>query len=714
MRFSVLRAAAVVGAAMAFIAAPAHAQLPAGNLIQNPGAEEGTAVSDTAIAPPPQWDVIGNVSQVLYDSVLNPAPTGFPTTDVSAAIGGGSAFFSGGAVVAHKWMTQVIDFDAAAETRIAAGDVSAALNGDLGGYLTDGDRVSVSVRFRKNGETTVGDVLEIGPVYPSDRGDPPQTTLLPRSDTAAVDPQATDALVTVFFEGFTGQYTDGYADNLSLTLATPPSPPSPDTTAPKVAIALPPADFGDFIYYSSVDVAIGVDDPTATVRCALDPREPPTAFSDFPDGPCQFRPSSAVTVAPGAAGVPARSVYAVARDAAGNVSPIESVRFGLRVPPQTYLEGGPPASTPDKIAEFVFSTSVISDGPSSVPSPQCRVDGGAWYDCGNPGPYAGAPCCRYRSSTNLLGVGRHRIEVRSRDALGIDPTPAAYEWTVQPAKPKVVSGSCSYRIPWYSFSEFPLYRCTPIDSTVCPLSSRCTLETQALHSDDDPLNEERFEESPYASASGYFAAVSQGQIWKNDPGRVDVYRRCNAGKAAGNSVAGYTHRCTVANTYERVTVADAFEMRNECQGSRFGVFGTRPIIDRGPDGHRILQCTSKFTVEAVPSALGDALDSVTRAGAPILSVVAPSRGTMQASATFGGIGAITAAATQPGSRVAAKPTTVQVDAAGVVKLRLKLTKAALRKLRRPRGVRIVVTYEFTPDEGPALIRSREITLGGNR
>ena len=314
--------------------------------------------------------------------------------------------------------------------------------------------------------------------------------------------------------------------------------------------------------------------------------------------------------------------------------------------------------------------------------------------------YAGAPCCRYRSSTNLLGVGRHRIEVRSRDALGIDPTPAAYEWTVQPAKPKVVSGSCSYRIPWYSFSEFPLYRCTPIDSTVCPLSSRCTLETQALHSDDDPLNEERFEESPYASASGYFAAVSQGQIWKNDPGRVDVYRRCNAGKAAGNSVAGYTHRCTVANTYERVTVADAFEMRNECQGSRFGVFGTRPIIDRGPDGHRILQCTSKFTVEAVPSALGDALDSVTRAGAPILSVVAPSRGTMQASATFGGIGAITAAATQPGSRVAAQPTTVQVDAAGVVKLRLELTKAALRKPRRPRGVRIVVTYEFTPDEGP--------------
>ena len=166
MRFSVLRAAAVVGAAMAFIAAPAHAQLPAGNLIQNPGAEEGTAVSDTAIAPPPHWDVIGNVSQVLYDSVLNPAPTGFPTTDLSAAIGGGSAFFSGGAVVAHKWMTQVIDFDAAAETRIAAGDVSAALNGDLGGYLTDGDRVSVSVRFRKNGETTVGDVLEIGPVYP--------------------------------------------------------------------------------------------------------------------------------------------------------------------------------------------------------------------------------------------------------------------------------------------------------------------------------------------------------------------------------------------------------------------------------------------------------------------------------------------------------------------------------------------------------------------
>ncbi len=84
--------------------------------------------------PPPQWDVTGNVSQVLYDSVGNPAPTGFPTTAVGQAIGGANAFFAGGQTAAHELITQVIDLDAAAEARIAAGGVNATLRGDLGGY----------------------------------------------------------------------------------------------------------------------------------------------------------------------------------------------------------------------------------------------------------------------------------------------------------------------------------------------------------------------------------------------------------------------------------------------------------------------------------------------------------------------------------------------------------------------------------------------------
>ena len=116
----------------------------------------------------------------------------------------------------------MIDLDAAAEARIAAGGVNATLRGDLGGYLTDGDRATVTVRFRDTGGATVGDMLQIGPVLHSERSN--QTTLVPRSTLAAVAPGATDAFVTVLFENFAGLYTDGYADNLSLTLTTSPPP----------------------------------------------------------------------------------------------------------------------------------------------------------------------------------------------------------------------------------------------------------------------------------------------------------------------------------------------------------------------------------------------------------------------------------------------------------------------------------------------------------
>jgi len=80
-------------------------------------------------------------------------------------------------------------------------------------------------------------------------------------------------------------------------------------------------------------------------------------------------------------------------------------------PPDTRITGGP-SDTTDTTAVFSFSA-------DDAVGFSCRLDAGPWEPCGSPKSYSS------------LGLGPHRFEVTSFDAVGNqDPSPAAHPWQV--------------------------------------------------------------------------------------------------------------------------------------------------------------------------------------------------------------------------------------------------------------------------------------------
>lgn len=190
----------------------AHAAVPTGNLVKNPGAEEGTgAVNSTTTFPPPQFSTVGSFTAVRYGT------PNFPSALVGSSIGGGVNFFAGGPTDQTSSGEQLIDIPGAA-AEIDAGEVSVELRGHLGGLASDGDNAKVTATFEDASSDTTFGTLQIGPVTTADRGNPPQTTLLPRSAKADVPVGTRRIRFIVTATHVNGPYNDGYADNVSLAL----------------------------------------------------------------------------------------------------------------------------------------------------------------------------------------------------------------------------------------------------------------------------------------------------------------------------------------------------------------------------------------------------------------------------------------------------------------------------------------------------------------
>ena len=95
-------------------------------------------------------------------------------------------------------------------------------------------------------------------------------------------------------------------------------------------------------------------------------------------------------------------------------------------PPDTSIGSKPPALTAERSASFTLSSN------RSPVTFECSLDSGAWQPCQSPVSYTG------------LTVGGHSFRARARDQLGaVDPTPAAWTWTIESAPgagaPTVVS-----------------------------------------------------------------------------------------------------------------------------------------------------------------------------------------------------------------------------------------------------------------------------------
>ena len=188
----------------------AGAVIPAGNLVQNPGAEAAPGATNATDAPAvPGWATTPSFTAVTYGN------GGFPAVAVSDAYGGGLNFFAGGPSNASSTAQQDIDVSGAAP-EIGAGNVHAVFSAHLGGFAGQNDAATGSIQFLDAG----GNFLaggNIGPVTFADReGD---SVLLPR--TTALDvPRATRTIrVVIQATRESGTYNDGYADNVVVELA---------------------------------------------------------------------------------------------------------------------------------------------------------------------------------------------------------------------------------------------------------------------------------------------------------------------------------------------------------------------------------------------------------------------------------------------------------------------------------------------------------------
>jgi hypothetical protein len=209
--------------AVALVCAPAaQAAIPSGNLVVNPGAEDGAgSESGSDFLPIPGWETSPNFTAVRYG-----AP-GFLDAADSSGVNGGANFFAGGpdnsggsSGSTGSLAFQEIDLSVAAP-EIDAGGQQMTLRAFLGGFAGQSDNMFVGLVFQdaaRNG--TAGDFLQ-GPDAAARRG---ETKLLALSKVVDVPPGTRSAFITVIATRNEGPYNDGYADNVSLSFGAEPAP----------------------------------------------------------------------------------------------------------------------------------------------------------------------------------------------------------------------------------------------------------------------------------------------------------------------------------------------------------------------------------------------------------------------------------------------------------------------------------------------------------
>ena len=184
------------------------------NLIKNGGADAGPGVmnASTVSASMPGWTRTPGFTAVKYA-----AGGGFPDATIGGPIGGKANFFAGGPNAATSSATQVVKVTRF-KAPIDAGQRVATLSAFLGGYAEHGDSMSVTATFLSEAGKKLG-VLKIGPVTAAEREE--VTALIQKSASKPVPKKTRSIQVKLAAKRMVPSYNDGYADNVSLTLAAP-------------------------------------------------------------------------------------------------------------------------------------------------------------------------------------------------------------------------------------------------------------------------------------------------------------------------------------------------------------------------------------------------------------------------------------------------------------------------------------------------------------
>ena len=744
------------------MAAPAGADIPAGNLIVNPGAEVGAAANDSFEAAKPPgapWGTGPRFTQVAYGA----SGTNFPTTQVAGSIGGGSAFFAGGRDDGGGFTDvayQEIDVSGAA-TEIDAGGVSATLTAYLGGTSGQADNAVVFARF-DSGDQTFGSV-SVGPVTDSDRGG--VTTLLKRSAQAPVPAGTRTIRIQITATRIDGTYDDAYADNLSLSLAGPLPPGTPPDTAIDSG---PPGQTND----STPTFTFASNTPGATFECRVDA-----------DGftPCTS-PYTTIPLPDGAHGF---DVRAVIQDGGG-----------LLIPALARVELlGPALDLPDPepahaafIVDTVAPQTTITAGPADratvppSPPPTYRFESsepGSTFTChtrllsGGVGQHL--PCTSPAQAVTSVG-GNYQFEVWATDAAGnVDNTRATRIFQNGPPDTTITSGPQG--TTWFRAQTFEF------TATAGPSTFRCRNGSSPWFACRSPVRTPTLA----SGASSSFAVYAVGPAGAPDPTPAertftiarqrDVDLSCreliplstsNRFREASTR-CGITEpcplgaRCTSSGTVEEfdddstyfgfprlhVSVTAGFRSTNGCgnteikpddpTGSRSGspyynthhcsasaaggqIGGGLPaavvcdahsvIVTAGsgtgdPD-KRYMTCKGDLRVEpTTPLAL--VIVPLVVVQTQFVQLAAPSGGRLSVTASlFAAAGSVHASATR---RPRIAPFSAQVGKAGPVTVRLKLNRAAMALLRRKGKLRASLRVTFTPRAGGATLRrTAKLTL----
>jgi hypothetical protein len=194
----------------------------AGNLLANPGAEQGVAAAnDTAAPAPPRWRRSGGFTSVRYGTVVG--LVAFPSLEAAAALGAGEAFFAAGPSGAAS-ATQVVDVSSWAPEIDARAGVTVRLSALLGGFRLSDDRALVTARFLGPAGQRLG-AFSLDTVTAAERGN--ATMLLARIARAPV-PRLTRAIAVTLRAGPPGgSYNDAYVDAVALVPRVPALPGVP-------------------------------------------------------------------------------------------------------------------------------------------------------------------------------------------------------------------------------------------------------------------------------------------------------------------------------------------------------------------------------------------------------------------------------------------------------------------------------------------------------
>lgn len=188
---------------------PAEPLGTSANLIVNPGAEITVSDEDTAV---PGWGIIDGDPRIYYYN----EEEGGPFPDGPGPEDRGLHLFAGGYASGPSIMQQTIEIDPAWHAAIDAEHVKYRYFAFLGGYLDQEDYTAATLMFLDPEKQSLGDV-SLPPITPRERDG--ETGLLPVEISGYV-PVGTQYLrVELAFHRFAGDFIDGYADNLELTLS---------------------------------------------------------------------------------------------------------------------------------------------------------------------------------------------------------------------------------------------------------------------------------------------------------------------------------------------------------------------------------------------------------------------------------------------------------------------------------------------------------------